>query len=108
MAVQNKNVAQIAIAFGVIQTVAHHEFVRNAKADAGYVDGPLASVGLIQQSGDANEAGLALLQEMDFGGDANCLPNPVTRLPAVRLGRFEPAAGGAVRGAWALSPREIH
>jgi hypothetical protein len=58
LAVQTTDVAQIAIALGLIQTVAHHEFVRNAKADVAYVDGPLASVGLIQQSGDANGAGL--------------------------------------------------
>src|SRR5512133_1173208 len=54
----NANVRQIPIALGVVQAVAHNEFIRNLEAHIVRFDGLLAPRGLIEQRGNFERPGL--------------------------------------------------
>src|SRR6516164_1339627 len=59
---QDSNVRQVPITFGVVQAVAHHEFVGNGKTSVVGVHVDQPAFFLVQQHGDPEILGLALLQ----------------------------------------------
>jgi hypothetical protein len=68
---EDADVAEVAVMLSMIEAVTHYEFVGNAEADVGDVDGALAAVGLVEQGGDTDGARLALFQQMDEVGESN-------------------------------------
>src|ERR1039458_2720909 len=62
--VEHADVVEIAIFLGVVQTVTHYEFVGNLESHVVDVDGAQAAFGLVEQRGDADGVGLALIEQM--------------------------------------------
>src|ERR1017187_407672 len=64
LAVEDADVVEVAVFFGVVQPVTHYKFVGDLEADVVDVDGPQAAFGLVEQGGDADGVGLALVEQM--------------------------------------------
>src|SRR5712692_5440785 len=60
---ENANVFQVAVTLGVIEAVAHHELVGDLEAHVVGLDLPDPALGFIEQRGNTQRAGLALLED---------------------------------------------
>src|SRR5260370_21485419 len=59
---EHADIGAVAVALGVIQAVADHEFVGDGEAHVVGTDSCNAAFGLVQQNGDTQAAPLALLR----------------------------------------------
>src|SRR5580698_4962099 len=62
---QDTDVAEVAIIFGIIQTIAHHEFVGNLEPGIVDLNGPLAPFRFIQQRRNAQRFRFALVENFN-------------------------------------------